>query len=165
MDPLFIWLESTRISTWVRESTSVWGFPMIIAYHAVGMAFAAGLSAAVDLRILGVARSVPLTELKRFVPLMWIGFWLNAASGVLLFLAFPTKALSNPVFYVKMVLILLALMFLRAIARSVLQDPALDYGEIPARARWMAGASLFCWAGAILAGRLLAYTYTRLMAG
>jgi hypothetical protein len=60
----------------------------------------------VDLRVLGVARGVPLTELKRFVPLMWIGFWLNAASGALLFLAFPTKALTNPVFYIKMFLIL-----------------------------------------------------------
>lgn len=164
MDPFFLWLESTWISVWVRESISVFAFPMILAYHTVGMGLVAGLSSAVDLRILGAARRVPLTALRRFVPLMWFGFWLNAASGVLLLLAYPTKALTNPVFYTKLVCVAFAVVILRTITRSVLQDPGLDLGEIPSRARWLAGASLFCWAGAILAGRLLAYTYTRLLA-
>ena len=164
MDQFFLWLESTWISTWVRESVSVFGFPLILAYHTIGMGFLAGLSSAMDLRILGVARHVPLLELKRFLPVMWVGFWLNAASGVLLLLAYPTKALTNPVFYVKLVCIAFAVVILRAIAKSIFQDPKLDFGEIPARGKWLARASLFCWAGAILAGRLLAYTYKRLTA-
>jgi hypothetical protein len=164
MDPFFQWLESTWLSTWVRESLSVFAFPMILAYHTIGMGFVAGLSSAVDLRILGVARRVPLLELKRFFPVMWIGFWLNAASGVLLLLGYPTKALTNPVFYIKLVLIAFAVVLMRAIARSVFQNPGLDLGEMPAREKWLARASLFCWAGAILSGRLLAYTYSRLTA-
>jgi hypothetical protein len=162
MDQFLFWLESTALSVWLRESISVFAFPMILAYHTIGMGFVAGLSSAVDLRILGVARRVPLLELKRFLPATWVAFWLNAVSGVLLLIAYPTKALTNPVFYVKLICIGLAVAILRSIANSIFQDPNLDLGEIPARGKWLAGASLFCWGGAILAGRLLAYTYTRL---
>jgi len=162
MDHFLLWLESTALSIWMRESINVFAFPMILAYHTIGMGFVAGLSSAVDLRILGVARRVPLLELKRFLPATWAAFWLNAASGVLLLIAYPTKALTNPVFYLKLTCIGFAVAILRSIAKSIFQNPNLDLGEIPARGKWLAGASLFCWAGAIFAGRLLAYTYTRL---
>ena len=162
MDPFLLWLESTALSVWIRESINVFAFPMILAYHTIGMGFVAGLSSAMDLRILGVGRRVPLLELKRFLPMTWVAFWLNAISGVLLLIAYPTKALTNPVFYVKLTCIAGAVLLLRRLASSVLRNPNLDLGEIPVRGKWLAGASLFCWAGAIFAGRLLAYTYTRL---
>ena len=94
--------------------------------------------------------------------MMWAGFWLNAVSGVLLLIAYPTKALTNPVFYVKLACIGFAVAILRGLANTIFQNPNLDLGEMPTRGKWLAGTSLFCWAGAILAGRLLAYTYTRL---
>jgi len=162
MDHFLLWLESTALSIWMRESINVFAFPMILSYHTIGMGLVAGLCAAMDLRILGVARRVPLLELKRFLPMVWVGFWLNAASGVLLLIAYPTKAVTNPVFYVKLTCIGFAVAILRSIARSIFQNPNLDLGEVPRRGKWLAGASLFCWGGAILAGRLLAYTYTRL---
>jgi hypothetical protein len=164
MDPFFLWLESTRLSAWVRESVSVFGFPMILACHTIGMAFVAGLSSAIDLRILGVASRVPLLEFRRFLPLMWIGFWLNAVSGVVLLIGYPTKALTNPLFYVKLTCIGLAVALVGRITNSVLRDAGPDAGETPRRGKLLAMASLSCWGGAILAGRLLAYTYTRLSA-
>jgi len=164
MDPFFLWLESTALSTWIREAVTVLGFPMILAYHTIGMGFVAGLSAAMDLRILGVARHVPLLELKRFLPVTWAAFWLNAISGVLLLIAYPTKALTNPLFYLKLIFIGVAVAILRSIANSIIRNPNFDLSEIPARGKWLARGSLFCWTGAIFAGRLLAYTYTRLTA-
>jgi len=162
MHSFFVWLEATTLSTWIRESTSVWAFPTILSLHTIGMGLAAGLNAAVDLRILGVAPSVPLLELRRFMPVMWLGFWINAVSGVLLLIAYPTKALTNPVFYVKLSCIALALVGIRAMAHSVFGDPSLDWGPATKRCRWLAIASLICWTGAITAGRLLAYTYSHL---
>ena len=82
MDPLFLWLEKTQLSTWLRESTSVWAYPAILSAHAIGMALVAGVNAALGLHLLGVGPGIPVRELKRFVPVMWFGFWLNAASGV-----------------------------------------------------------------------------------
>ena len=55
--------------------------------------------------------------MKRFLPVMWFGFWLNAISGVALLIAYPTKALTNPVFYLKLVLIALAMVLQRIASR------------------------------------------------
>lgn len=165
MDPFFLWLEATPLSVWVRESISVFAFPMILAYHTIGMGFVVGLSAAIDLRILGVARFVPLLELKRFFPVMWFGFWLNAASGVMLLIGYPTKALTNPLFYFKLVCVACAVVILRDITRSVFGNPESDLGVIPRRGKLLAVASLAFWGATIFSGRFLAYTYSRLTAG
>jgi hypothetical protein len=162
MDFFFIWLETTWLSLWVRESVSVFAFPSVLSMHTIGMGFVAGVNGLIGLRILGVARSVPLLELRRFLPVMWAGFWLNAVSGVVLLIGYPTKALTNPLFYLKLVLVALALVALRSIRNLVFANPKLDFGAIPAKGRYLAAASLFCWSGAIVAGRLLAYTYSKL---
>jgi len=169
MDPFLLWLEATPFSVWIRESTSVLAFPGILSAHAIGMALAAGINAAFALHVLGVAPGIPPRELRRFVPLMWFGFWLNAASGILLMIAYPTKALTNPVFYLKLTLITLA-MGLFILMRRTFGEAAAD-GTRPLNelrseraVRVFGAVSLACWAGAITAGRLLAYTYTRMFA-
>ena len=162
MDFVFVWLETSSFSMWVRDSTSVFAFPAIISFHAIGMGLVVGMNAAIDLRILGFAPQIPLMEMKRFLPFIWIGFWVNAVSGVALLIGYPTKALTNPVFYAKLLFIALGLAALRSIRNHVLRDPSLDQDPVPRNGRILAAASLVCWAGAITAGRLLAYTYVRL---
>src|SRR5690242_15221181 len=161
--PLLVWIESTALSQWIVGS--LFAFPVILTLHAIGMGFAAGLGAMIALRILGVARHVPLSELRRFLPVLWAGFWLNAASGVLLLIGYPTKALTNPVFYLKLTLIAIAMVLVKRISGRLIRDA--DQGEstvISTGLRRLAMVSLACWAGAVTAGRLLAYTYTRLTA-
>jgi hypothetical protein len=149
------WLESTAASEWVRGSPSLFAFPGILSAHTVGMGLAAGINAAIALRILGVAPNVSLTEMKRFLPAMWFGFWLNFVSGIGLLIGYPTKALTNPDFYLKLALIAGGVWLVGRIQERI----------EGAGARRLAVASLVCWGGAITAGRLLAYTYRHLMAG
>lgn len=156
-DPLFRWLESTAFTVWIVESPSLFAFPAVLAAHTIGLGLVAGLNGALDLRLLGVARGIPAASFTRFLPIMWFGFWLNAVTGVALVLAYPTKALTNPVFYLKLGLIAAAVVMLRAVLRRLRQ------GESESRAlKILAIASLVSWAAAITAGRLLAYTCTRL---
>jgi hypothetical protein len=166
MDPFLIWLETTPLHNWIIESPSLFAFPGILALHAIGMGFAAGLSAAIDLRLLGVAPRVPVVEMRRFLPILWAGFWLNAASGILLLIGYPTKALTNPVFYLKLTLIAIAMVLVGRIGRHLraVADGAAAGVLAPRHLRRVAGIQLACWAGAVTAGRLLAYTYTRLTA-
>lgn len=164
MDAILGWLEATPLSVWTRESTSVWAFPAILSAHAIGMVIAAGISMAFALHLLGVGRGIPTCELRRFVGLLWTGFWLNAASGVLLVVAYPTKALTNPVFYLKMALIAVAMRIFVVIKRQLLRDLP-QQAWVSGRWRWLAAASLASWTGAITAGRLLAYTHRHLLAG
>ena len=163
MESTFFWLETTAFSVWTRESLSVFAFPTFLIVHAVGMGLVAGMNAAIDLRILGVAPAVPLTQMRRFVPAIWVGFWLCVVSGGFLLVAYPTKALTNPVFWAKLIFVAVGLVQLRLIDNRVLRDPRMDAQPVPRGGRIFAAVSLACWGGAIMSGRFLAYTYVRLL--
>jgi hypothetical protein len=115
------------------------------------------MSAAICQRILGFAPGVALAPLARFFPLIWIAFGVTAASGTILLLADATTKLANPVFYVKMGLIALALVVMQMIKTRVLRDPQVDTNSIGNQARALSIASLFLWIAATTAGRLMAY--------
>ena len=157
---LLIWFEQSAYGTWLRESASMWAFPFPLTLHAIGMGFLVGTNAALDFRILGFAESIPLRSMERFFPVMWFGLIINALSGLALLIAYPVKAFTNPVFYIKLALIALALYVLFELRKYLREVGAGDF--IPTRIKVLAGASLCLWAGATTAGRLLAYTYNRL---
>ena len=162
MDPLFLWIETSTLSTWLRESPSLWVFPFVLILHTVGLAFLVGANIAIDARILGLARGVPLLSMRRYYRAMWAGFWVNAFSGVLLLIAYPTKALTNPLFYLKLGMIAVALVLASAIRRQAHVTVVPAGAAAPRYLRILAAASLGCWVISITAGRLLAYTCTRL---
>ena len=161
MYPFLAWLEATGLSAWIRESPSMFAFPAILSLHTIGMGLVAGISAVVDLRVLGWAPGVPLSSMRRFFPVLWFGFWLNAGSGVMLFIAYPTKAVTNPVFYMKLLFIAAAMGILKVMTPRL--SLLANQEKSASRLRALAAASLVCWVTVITAGRLLAYTYVRLM--
>ena len=61
-----------------------------------------------------LAPGVPLKWMAGFLPLLWLSFAVNALTGTLLLMAYPTKQLTNPVFYVKVCLIALAVLIYEA---------------------------------------------------
>jgi hypothetical protein len=152
-----IWLEQTAFGTWVREGSSLWGYPTILFLHTVGMASIAGFAAIVDLRILGVAPDIPLAPLDRYFPVMWAGFGVNALSGTALFMADATTKAANPAFAVKMTFVAFGVLTVHLLRSRVIRNSALESGPMPARAKLLAAASLLCWLGAVTAGRLMAY--------
>lgn len=158
MMSLLTWIEQTGFATWVRESGSVWSYPMILFLHTVGLGILVGINAAIDMRVLGLARKLPLAPMERLFPFMWAGFWINAVSGTALLMADATTKLTNPVFYVKMGFIAVSVILIKLLRSRVIRNAAgFEATKIPIPARWMAAASLACWAGAITAGRLMAY--------
>jgi hypothetical protein len=157
-------LESTGFSTWMRESGFAF-FSTLIA-HALGMGFLVGVHVVIDLRVLGFGPGVPIPILGRFRPVASTALAVTAASGVLLLVAYPTKAITNPVFYAKLAAVAGALLAGRSLSRLTSQDAGPDAEVVPAalRARGLAAASLALWVLAITSGRFLAYTYRVLMA-
>src|SRR5437870_12899515 len=73
------------------------------------MGLLVGASVLIGLRILGLAPDLPIAPLKRFYRFIWAGFWIQVASVLLLLTGYPTKSLTNPLFYVELTLIALAL--------------------------------------------------------
>jgi len=149
-------IEETGLSTWARD-TPFW---VIISIHAIGMTLLVGASAAFALRIFGVARDLPLAPLRRLYGIIWAGFWVQVASGGLLLIAYPTKSLTNPYFYVKLALIGLAMFVMERLKRRVFGDAGLSEPDMMANGRALAAWSILLWLGAVAAGRILAYTYT-----
>jgi hypothetical protein len=158
--PLFLQtIEDTGFSTWLRESESPVAFYFILLFHTFGLAILVGANMIVDLRLLGVARAMPLAPLKKLFPIMWTGFAMNAITGVLLVMAYPTKSLTNIDFYIKLTIIGFAIWVMRRLKIQVFADSSLSEAEMAARGAALARWSLFLWFSAIAAGRLLAYTY------
>jgi hypothetical protein len=148
------WVEALPLSTWIRESGSLVGYSLILTLHTVGLSLLVGVSFAFDLRLLGFAKDSPLAPYERYFPVMWIGFWINAISGVLLLMADATVRMRNPVFYVKMVFIALAMWNVSIIRKRLFGTSG---GMLPENAKTLAWISILLWVGATTAGRLMAY--------
>ena len=150
-------LEQIPFCVWLRESDSVWAFPMFLFLHTLSMSIVAGLSATLDLVFLGFWPKLPTGPLERLYGPIWLGFWISTATGIVLTVADATTRLTNPVFYVKMAFVFGGVWLLVLMRKRVFHDPELDHKVLPSAAKVLAWASLVCWLGAITAGRLLAY--------
>ena len=152
------WLDDTQLSHWVAETT--WVYPLLETMHTIGMALLIGSLGLIDLRVLGFKPELPLLETQRLLPLAWLGFTLNAVSGTLLFVSDSVMFYSSYTFRIKIALIILGGINAALLGRQVFQTPAA--GAPPSAptkgAKWVAGTSLVFWFGAIIAGRLIAYT-------
>src|ERR1043165_3889080 len=85
MTDLYTWLESLPLSIFIRESNSLWAFPMFLFAHALGMSSVAGGASLIDLALLGCwPSSAPVKPLERLYPAIWFGFCVNLVTGSVL---------------------------------------------------------------------------------
>jgi hypothetical protein len=152
----FAALHDSALSTWIREAETVWAFPTILTVHTLGMMLLVGCAWVVDLRLLGVGRTIPIGPLRPLFRLMWIAFWINLATGVLLFIADPERKATSLLFGVKMLLIIINLPMLKRLERAVYGGTA-EPTVVSGGTKQLAAASAMLWAATIFTGRLLGY--------
>lgn len=150
------WLESTSLAIWLQESPSIWSLPTVLTLHTAGMAVLVGASWVLDLRLLGIGRSIPLSAYRWVFPTLAIGLFINLVTGVLLFVKNATVWGTALPFLVKMLLVVASVATLLPL-RSLVIRGGTGQGEVDGRARLLAIASILAWTGAVTAGRLLAY--------
>ena len=150
-------LEASAFSTWLRESTSLWAYPTVLMLHTVGLALLVGLNAAFDLRLLGVGRGIPLEAIERWFPVMWLGFWLNAITGAMLFATDPVVKGTTTLFLSKLVIVLAGVVLIVLLRRAVYGRRPGAVPAVTGAARAYAVLSLLVWAAAIATGRFMAY--------
>jgi hypothetical protein len=149
-------LHDSALSTWLREAETVWAFPTVLTVHTFGMMLLVGCAWVVDLRLLGVGRTIPIGPLRPLFRLMWFAFWINLATGVLLFIADPERKATSLLFGAKMLLIIVNLPILKRLERAVYGGGA-EPAVVTSGTKQLAAASAMLWAGTIFAGRLLGY--------
>ncbi len=153
---VLVWLESSGLSTWVREGETIWAFPAVLTLHTFGMGLLVGSSAVISLRLLGIGRQVAIAPLETLYSVMWSGFWLNLVTGSMLFAADATKRGTDPLFMVKLVFVAIGVWTIVLIRRHVFESPG---GGVAAggNEKMLAALSLAAWILAVTSGRLLAY--------
>jgi hypothetical protein len=150
-------LQQSGLSVWLRESESIWALPTILTLHTLGLGILVGSAFAFDLRVLGLGRSIPLVPLATLFRVMWFGFWINAVTGVLLFMADAVRKSTSPTFLTKMTFVAVGVVTLVLLKRHVYDKGGAHPDTVSSTAKTLALASILAWCAAISAGRLLAY--------
>lgn len=150
-------LEGNILAAWLRSSA--WGYPAVETLHILGLALLVGSAACFDMRLLGVAPTLPVDAVARFLlPVARIGFGVAVLSGALLFIMQARTFAVLPLFFVKIGTIAVAVVntviFHRGIFTSVDQW---QHASPPSAAKFAAVVSLACWTMALVCGRFLAY--------
>jgi uncharacterized membrane protein YhdT len=156
MLPFFQWCYQSAIGEEIRES--IWLFPVIEAFHLLGLGLIAGAILMVDLRLLGAGLvKQPVAQLAAAVEPWLLGsLVLMITTGTLLFLSEATKAYYSFPFWVKMASLVLALLFTFTVRRRVTRA---DLGaDRPLLGRTVALVSLSLWFGVAWGGRWIGFS-------
>ncbi len=156
--PILEWLKMSPIGVFVRDS--VWAFPTLQSLHFIGMTLLIGVVGTIDLRVLGVARGLPIHPLHKFLPLAFVGFGINLITGICFFCHDPYVYAFNISFRLKMLLIVIAGLNALWFQLGVFIDvdkwgPGIEASRL---AKVISFLSLFIWFAVITAGRFIAFT-------
>lgn len=151
------WLQNTPVAIFVAET--LWAYPLLETLHTLGMAMLLGTLGLINLRVLGYKRALSLIGTQDLLPIAWIGFTINAASGLLLFTSDAVNFFSSNTFRVKITLIVLAGINAAILSRRIYGSggEAVATGEGGATIKLLAGSSLVFWVVAVICGRIYAY--------
>lgn len=153
---LFLPLQEGPLGMLMRNSTFL--YPLANVLHIFGFVLLAGSVAAFDLRVLGVARAIPLAAMARLnLRLAAAGLALALLTGFLVFSADAAHVAANPAFRLKAIVIALALANVAAAHLGPWRQPDAWDDKPPLMARVHAALSILLWFSAIIAGRMIAY--------
>ena len=137
---------------------TAYGWPAMESLHFIALATLLGAVGLFDLRVLGVAKAIPIPALHRLVPFGVAAFAANIVTGSMFFVSAPDQYMFNPAFRLKVACMAIAglnvLVFYSAFAHGV---PAGAEARAPLSVKIVAAVSLAAWTGVIVFGRLITY--------
>lgn len=153
---MFATLETTELATWV--AVSLWGYPIMLALHVMGLAVVVGIFSMRDLCLLGLFPGIQPSAFLGLGKLGWVGFIVNALSGFALFTSQATVFVDSVPFLLKIAFIVAGMVFAGIIQSRLRAEVGQDdSAEISKSTKIIAVVSLLLWLAAIIAGRLIAY--------
>ena len=138
---------------------TAWGWPIAESVHFLGLSMLVGCIGLFDLRLLGMAKQIPIAALHKLIPWGLLGFAINITSGSLFLLTEPDQYIYNPSFQFKVLFIMIAganalTFYATTYRRATARDAPAD---APRGAKIVALVSLSLWIGVIICGRLLTF--------
>jgi len=152
------WLDTTSASQEIRKA--LWLIPLLQTIHILAIAMVLSSVAMVEMRILGMSKSLTMTQTAgRFMPWIWTGLVLLALSGLALIVGEPKRALPNPIFQIKMLMLAIMLAVTLTFQASLWWDKTFWEGHSLGR-KVTSGFAVVCfllWCAIAVAGRWIAY--------
>ena len=145
-----LWIEETSLGVHVREDA--WTFAIMLCLHSVGMAFSLGVVMITTLRAVGALKAIPILAHSGLFPAAWTGFIINLISGIALYVSHATEYTFQVVFILKLSLLAIGGVFMKLMMNNY------RAGGPEGTAKLFGGLTLACWIGAIITGRLMAYS-------
>jgi hypothetical protein len=158
LEAMINWLYDKRVSSLIRDTPGV--ISTVQSIHICAIAVVIGSALVSDMRLAGLVATdeTPHTVIRRYLPWMWAALTVLLITGTIMSIGEPERVLVNPVFWLKMGLVLFAF-----VLTLLLRKPFLDPEFNLERASWarlakpMAWTSLAAWIAVIFCGRWIAY--------
>lgn len=144
-----LWYEEGPIGVFIRES--LWGYPITLSCHAVGMATVMGVVVALNMRVLGFAKGLSIPAFDKLFIIGWIGFIVNLVSGLILFAGTATSYFFQGTFQLKIGAIVLGGILMKLVMNAVRAN------KPQVTQKSLALACIACWTVGLVTGRLMAY--------
>ena len=152
----FAWCEHSAVGGAIRSSN--WLFPVIEAFHLLGLAVIGGAVLVVDLRLFGIGlRRLPVAQLARDAqPWLIASLMVMVATGSLMFMSEAIKCYYHPAFWVKMTSLFLAIVFTFTVHKKVVMEDEARMG--PLWSKLVALVSVVLWSGVGIGGRWIGFS-------
>jgi hypothetical protein len=144
-----LWYEEGFVGTFIRES--LWGYPIVLSSHAVGMAAVMGVAVALNMRVLGFAKGIAIPAFDKLFIFGWIGFIINLISGLILFAGSASSYFFQGTFQIKILAIVAGGILMKVVMHSVRENKS------PVVQKSLAIACITGWTVGMITGRLMAY--------
>jgi hypothetical protein len=144
-----LWYENGPLGAFIRES--LWGYPIVLSSHAVGMATVMGIVVALNLRVLGYAKDISILAFDKLFVVAWVGFFINLVSGLILFAGSASTYFFQGAFQIKILAIIAGGIFVKLVMNAVRENKPLQTQKL------LAAICLICWTTGVITGRLMAY--------
>jgi uncharacterized membrane protein len=144
-----------RVGDFVIGHTWMW--PTLETLHFVGLCLLFTTVIIVNLRLLGMIKVVPYSAVYQLLPIGMLGFGINLITGMLFFVGIPAQYNGNPVFYWKMVFVLLGglnVTWFMLVDETWRADAGVD---APAGAKIAALSAIVIWVGVLYCGHMLPF--------
>ena len=138
-------------------NTTNWAWPTLETLHFIGLSMIMGVALIVNLRMMGVAKSISFAGLHRMLPWGILGFALNVVTGFFFFLTTPDQYTTNLSLHIKMVLMMIAglnIFYFTTFDETWNLSPGDD---APVRAKVVTTFTVVLWIGVIYFGRMMPF--------
>lgn len=150
-----LWISETRLSAVMVEN--FWAIPIVQVIHIAAIAASFVAVLILGTRSFGMAGHASFADTsRRYTRVLWWSLAVLLASGLLMIVGEPVRELINPIFWIKMILIVVGVLAAVVFAGGLRRQLATGDG-VGGSSRAIAALLIVLWIGIIFGGRWIAY--------